>query len=411
MRLCGIAGLAVWLLAAGLLSATGESFAQGVTGVPAAAGDYQAKADQYARARRAFEEEAGAYWKSVSEKRAGRIAKRRNNEPIELDDYVLTQPPVYRGPSRPVDPAAPEKDPTEPRKPDIPVVADFLKAAAEQFRFVPERPESEIAFKRAYVKVAAAAGLTKEQVVRIYGFETGGNGTYDVQAGLTHPRPGARAISPAIGYNQLLSTNSVSLLAEHGDQFVKALRQQAGQLTGDANAAMERKIEALRRMIAFSRTVPNQWSEHDKLAKNTPGGIGIHAAILDRDIGPLLQSQKLLNSVLFARRRGHNAPLTAAELELMNLTGDGNGFDMVTMPPELRAAGSHREFFPAVGLRAQPNRAADRGRRGPVRVDRDKNGSDLAIAGREGHGGGVLDLFIGACLYRKIGSALFRGMR
>ena len=354
MRLRGIAGLAVWLLAAGLLSATGVSFAQGVTGVPAAAGDYQAKADQYARARQAFEEEAGAYWKSVSEKRGGRNAKRRNNEPIELDDYVLTQPPVYQGPPRPVDPPAPDKDPTEPRKPDIPVVADFLKAAAEQFGFVPDRPESEIAFKRAYVKVAAAAGLTKEQVVRIYGFETGGNGTYDVQAGLTHPRPGARAISPAIGYNQLLSTNSVSLLAEHGDQFVKVLRQKAGQLTGDAKAAMERKIEALRRMIAFSRTVPNHWSEHDKLAKNTPGGIGIHAAILDRDIGPLLQTQKLLNSVLFARRRGHNAPLTAAELELMNLTGDGNGFDMVTMPPALRQRVPTANFFQQSGYERNP---------------------------------------------------------
>ena len=78
-------------------------------------------------------------------------------------------------------------------------MADFLKAAAEQFRFVPHRPNSEIAFKQAYAKVAAAAGLTKDQVVRIYAFETGGNGTYDVQAGLTHPRPGARAISPAIG--------------------------------------------------------------------------------------------------------------------------------------------------------------------------------------------------------------------
>jgi hypothetical protein len=344
-----------WLLAAGLLMAADWSFAQSPSASKAAqAGDYQAKAEQYARARRAFEEEAGAYWQSITEKRAARNAKRRNNEPIGIDDYVLTQPPVYRGPPRPVDPAGPDKDPTEPRKPDIPVVADFLKAAAEQFRFVPDRPESEIAFKRAYVKVAAAAGLTKDQVVRVYGFETGGNGTYDVQAGLTHPRPGARAISPAIGYNQLLSTNSVSLLAEHGDQFIKTLRQQAGQLTGDARTAMERKIEALRRMIAFSRTVPNQWSEHDKLAKTTPGGLGIHAAILDRDIGPLLQTQKLLNSVLFARRRGYTAPLTAAELEMMNLTGDGNGFDMVTMPPTLRQQVPTANFFQQSGYERNP---------------------------------------------------------
>jgi hypothetical protein len=171
---------------------------------------------------------------------------------------------------------------------------------------------------------------------------------------LTHPKPGAKAISPAIGYNQLLSTNSVGLMADHGDQFIKALRRKAGELTGEPKQAMEQKIEAVRRMIAFSRTVPNAWSEHDKLAKNTPGGLGIHAAILDRDIGPLLQTQKPINSVLFARRRGLQEPLTAAELELMNLTGDGNGFDMVTMPAELRQQVPTANFFQQSGYERNP---------------------------------------------------------
>jgi hypothetical protein len=91
------------------------------------------------------------------------------------------------------------------------------------------------------VKIAAAAGLSKDQVVGIYAFETGGNGAYDGQAGLIHPRPGARAISPAIGYNQLLSTNSVSLMAEHGDQFVRALRQSAESLADDAKRRWSRR--------------------------------------------------------------------------------------------------------------------------------------------------------------------------
>ena len=43
--------------------------------------------------------------------------------------------------------------------------------------------------------------------------------------------------------------------------------------------------------------MPNQWGEHDKLAK-TRGGLGIHAAVLDRDFGPLLQVQKLHNTPL-----------------------------------------------------------------------------------------------------------------
>jgi hypothetical protein len=294
------------------------SFAQSASSSPKAtsAGDYQAKAQRYAQARRAFDYESGAYWRSIAEKRKVRNAKRRNNEPIGLDDYVLAQPPVYTGPPRPIDPAAPDLRPSEPRKPDIPVVADFLKAAVEQFGFVPQRAESEIAFKRAYAKVASAAGLSRDQVVRIYAFETGGNGTYDAQAGLTHSTPGARAISPALGYNQLLSTNSVGLMAEHGDEVIKDLIQKAEQLSGNPKHEMEQKIEALRRMVAFSRTVPNVWSEHDNLAKNTPGGLGIHAAILDRDIGPLLQTQKLLDSVRFARSKGHKFLLTAAELEI-----------------------------------------------------------------------------------------------
>src|SRR2546423_14304788 len=182
------------------------------------------------------------------------MAKRRNNERIGVDDYVLTQPPVYKGPSRPIDPAAPSApDPNEAHRPEIPVVADFLKAAADQFGFVPQRPKTDFDFKLAYAKAATAVGLTHDQVVRIYAFETGGNGTYDVQAGLTHPRPGARAISPAVCYNQLLSTNSVSLIAEHGGGFLRSLRQIASGLPGGAQVAMEQKIEAGKSMIALIR--------------------------------------------------------------------------------------------------------------------------------------------------------------
>src|SRR6266478_620770 len=99
-----------WLFAAGLLMAAEPSFAQSVSSEPKAilAGDYQTNAQRYAQARRAFDAESGAYWRSIAEKRQARNAKRRNNEPIQLDDYVLAQPPVYAGPPRPIDPAAPD---------------------------------------------------------------------------------------------------------------------------------------------------------------------------------------------------------------------------------------------------------------------------------------------------------------
>src|SRR5665647_239446 len=316
---------------------------------PEAIADYRAKLAQYTQARQAYEEVASAYWDDVVAKRRLRNAKRRANETIQAADYVLTQPPIYSGPPRPANPEAPGGEPGE-RLP-IPVLADFLRAAEQQFGFVPDRP-SELDFKRAYAKVAAVAGLTKDQVVGVYAFETGGNGTYDMQAGVSPTRP--RAISPAIGYNQLLSTNSVSILAESGGRLLGTLRQKAKGLTGDARLSMERRIEALKRMITFSRSVPNNWNDHDRLAKTTLGGLGIHAAILDRDIGPLLQVQKLVNSVRFARAKHYAAPLSAAELELMNLTGDGNGIDMVMMPHDLRTRVPTANFFQQSGYERNP---------------------------------------------------------
>jgi hypothetical protein len=337
------------LVASALLAAAAPpARAQGLPVADIAA--YPARLAQYEAARGAYETEASAYWDEVVAKRRLRNEKRRAHAPIEEADYVLTQPPVYSGPPRPVNPAGPQPPAVE--KPPIPLIADFLKAAADQFGFVPERPQNEFQFKQAYAQAALAAGLTRDQVVGVYAFETGGKGTYDMQAGVSPTRP--RAISPAIGYNQLLSTNTVSILAERGGRLIGALRQKERGLNAEARAAMERKIEALKRMIAFVRTVPDNWNDFDRLAKTTLGGMGVHAAILDRDIGPLLQVQKLIDSVHFARIKHYAAPLSATELELMNLTGDGNGLDMVMMPRDLRARVPTANFFQQSGYERNP---------------------------------------------------------
>jgi hypothetical protein len=302
----------------------------------------------YEQAPAAYVRAATAYWDGITAKRRLRIAKRRQHEPITLADYVLTQPPVYAGPPRPADIAPPPEPLVEQEQ--IPVVADFLQAAADQFGFVPDLPKSETEFKRAYVKAALAAGLTREQIVGVYAFETGGRGTYDMQAGVTPTR--TRAISPALGYNQLLSTNTVSLLAENGDYYLAVLQSKAQKLAPEARQAF--KLAALRKIIAYCRTVPPQWSAYDTLAKKTRGGWGAHAAVLDIDIGPMLQVQKLLESVRFAKSKGYTAPLSAAELELMNLTGDGNGIDLVTMPQNLRDRVPTANFFQPNGYARNP---------------------------------------------------------
>jgi hypothetical protein len=317
---------------------------------PQAIAEYRRRLKEYQEARASFEAEASAYWSLVAEKRRGRNAKRREHQAIALDDYVLTQPPVYSGPKRPVNPSPEPAEPVEPRvRKAIPLVGDLLKAAAEHFQFVPERPVSEVEFKRAYARTALAAGLTREQAVRVYSFETGGNGNYDMQSGL---RSG-RAISTAIGYNQLLTTNSVELIAEQGHEFVRELTQRAAQLSGAPRRAMDQKIAVLKKMVAYARSVPDDWSQHEKLG-DTPQGWALHAMVLDIDIGPLLQTHKLLTSLIFARAKGYTRPLTAAELEMMNLTGDGTGLDMVTMPQAMRDVVPTSNFFQRSGYERNP---------------------------------------------------------
>jgi hypothetical protein len=327
-----------------------DSMAQAAS--PYAIAEYRRLLAEYQQARAAFEEQAGAYWTAIADKRRTRNAKRREHLAITLDDYVLTQPPVYTGPKRPVNPEPEQPEVRPPREHKaIPTVGDLLQAANEHYQWAPQKPASEIEFKRAYARYAQSAGLTREQAVRVYSFETGGTGNYDVQAGIEHG--GRRAISTAIGYNQLLTTNSIELMAEQGHEFVKELTARAARLSGQSRQIMDRKIAVLKQMVAYARSVPDDWSAHQKLA-DTPQGWALHAMVLDIDVGPMLQAHKLLTSVVFARAKGFTRPLTAAELEMMNLTGDGTGLDMVTMPQAMREQVPTSNFFQRGGYERNP---------------------------------------------------------
>jgi hypothetical protein len=316
----------------------------------AAMAQYHAALEAYNAAHAAFAEASDAYWNAIAEKRRLRARKRANGEAVALDDYVLTQPPVYSGPPRPRDPSKPNEPPQPP--PYVPVVTDFLAAAQDEFNFSPHRPQSESDYKRAYARVAIASGLSPDQVVRIYGFEATGNGNYDIQAGLEYNKQG-RAITTALGYNQLLATNSVEIIAESGQGFIAGLAAYAAQLPEREMRSLDARIGVLKRMVAFARSVPDDWNKHQMLA-GTARGLAVHALNLDIEIGPLLQTQKLLDSVNFARRKGHERPLTAAELEMMNLTGDGNGYDMVVMPLSWRDRVPTSNFFQRSGYRDNP---------------------------------------------------------
>ncbi|MBX9590021.1 MAG: hypothetical protein K2X43_12000 [Hyphomonadaceae bacterium] len=284
----------------------------------------------YRTARSKFDREHRVYWNRVEAKRDLRKAKRIMRQAFEADDYVQAQPPKYPGPDLPPDVAKiiAELRPAQEEK-SLPTVSDFLDNAKAQFGFVPKRaPEAE--FKRKYAIEALKVGLSKDQVVRVYALETGGMGTYDMQSGISPLTRQGRPISSALGYAQLLHANSVGGVVKHGEEFVRrllALAAMPGTPT-DRVAELKAKAVILRKMIRAARTVPNEWSVHQRFA-NTPPGLGIHAINLDSDLGPWLQVLKLKGLKDDAAADGR-ARLTGAELELMNLAGPRTGLEMMT---------------------------------------------------------------------------------
>ena len=283
----------------------------------------------YLRGRAAFDIELKAYWGAIEQKRDGRKKKRTQGVAFTADDYVAVLPPKYDGPSLPPDVAkiVTEVKPAEPETPK-PVVADFLAAARTEYGFVPVTV-TEREFKRRYAEEALTLTLSKHQVVRVYALETGGRGTFDMQAGIDPDTRTGRAISSALGYAQLLAANSTSELVKYGEPF-------AQRLTGLANApggagakaaALRAKVAALRKMLRVVRAMPNEWGVHVKFS-TTPKGYGIHAINLDADIGPWLQAIKLKGLKEEAERAGR-PKLTGAEIELMNLSGPRTGLEMM----------------------------------------------------------------------------------
>lgn len=291
----------------------------------------------YRDARRALDRALDVYWADVDEKRDGRRRKRAAGQPFTSADYAAEQPPEYKGPPLPKDI---ERIIVQvwPPKPEPPRagLADFLAAAKSEYGYVPAKL-SEREFKRRYAIEAMKVGLDKAQVVDVYALETGGRGTYDMQAGIDPETRQGKPISSALGYAQLLSGNSVNEIVKHGKAIIGRLGEQAKApgVSRERALYLERKIATLQRMIRATRSLPFVWSAHVAFG-NTPKGLGIHALNLDPDIGPWLQVIKLKGVLEVARKAGR-ARLSGPELEIMNLAGPSTGLEMMepigrTMP-------------------------------------------------------------------------------
>jgi len=284
----------------------------------------------YSKAKTQFDRQHRTYWDRVDTKRDARRAKHLLGQTYAADDYVAQQPPKYAGPELPPD-IAKIVTAVKPPVPPTPLanVADFLESAKEQYGFVPT-PTTEREFKRRYAMEALAVGLTKDQVVRIYALETGGQGTYDMQSGINPITRQGRPISSALGYAQLLHANSTSELVRNGEAFIKRLSAMAAApgTPRERAEALKAKAAILRRMLRSARSVPNEWSHHVRFG-GTPAGLGIHTLNMDADVGPWLQVLKLKGLQEDAVKAGRNS-LSGSEIELMNLAGPRTGLEMMT---------------------------------------------------------------------------------
>ena len=67
--------------------------------------DFESKLLQYNESFLQFENASDRYWISFNMKEHLRDIKRSLGEPTIHEDYVITPPPIYTGPAKPIDPA------------------------------------------------------------------------------------------------------------------------------------------------------------------------------------------------------------------------------------------------------------------------------------------------------------------
>lgn len=352
----------IWLFVATPVWAQGANLTAEQKNVVAA---YEKQLAAHRTAMEAFERDAGPYWKEIADKQALRRQKRSQNQAITPEDFVKTHPPRYAGPPAPkkpdflVEPAIAAQE----APPPTPVVADFLAAAKQQYRFQP-RMGTEAEYMAAFARAALASGISAEQAVGVYALETGGIGPFSRQSGVFTTDDTCRSIPPrgtpstslALGYAQLLPANTANVLRTHIDKLTAQLTAEAASAPAARAKALRAKAAVMRKMVADMaawvetyKGTKNNWLEYVTHGR-TPNGLAIHALLLDLDVGPAMQVLKLLGIVDYAARRGITG-MDSSRLELINLVGDARGVEALT--PEARDASS-ANFFDRGGYERNP---------------------------------------------------------
>jgi hypothetical protein len=154
-------------------------------------------------------------------------------------------------------------------------------------------PTPELDFKRRYAREALAAGLSKDQVLRIYALETGGQGTHDMQSGINPVTKQVVPISSALATPSF--STAIRERARQAWHQLPAAIAQNGRRAGFASrpvAALREKAAVLRRMLRAARSVPNEWAAHVRLAYAVTGLA--FTPQFGRRCGPLVADLKLM---------------------------------------------------------------------------------------------------------------------
>jgi hypothetical protein len=330
---------------------------------------YEEALGRYRKAQETFAGETAKYWEEIRTQQLVRRSKRAAGSLIAETDYVLQQPPEYRGPPALKLPdfmvkrvkasgALREAIALEP----APAIADLLAAAKTQYGFVP-RAAGEKEYMLAFAREALRAGLSAEQVVGVYSLETGGLGPYSRLSGVLTVNhqcqpvtaQGKPAASLALGYVQLLPANTAATAHDHAQAIAGKFKMAENAPEGRAMelqskaALFQRMVDDLNKWLQTYTGPKDNWQEYIVYGR-TRNGRAMHALLLDADIGPSLQVYKLAG-ITTAAARHRISELSSAQLELINLVGDGRGLDALT-PAAKNAPAAN--FFDRSGYEANP---------------------------------------------------------
>jgi len=282
---------------------------------------------------------------------AAAVTQAARRQAIALDDYVLTQPPVYSGAEAAGGSVADavRAGRTRERK-YIPVVADLLKATAEQFSSPGAAARQRDRIQARLCRAAAGGGVDTEQAVRVYSFETGGSGNHDIANRGCSASRRVRARSPPRSAQSAAHHHSVELIPSRAMNSSRRWPKKPRDCPGVSAAPWitRSRAEADGGTGAFGT---DEW--RSTRSSGYAAGLGHPCDGAGYRCRPLLQTTAAYFRDLRARQ-GLCRGLTAAELEMMNLTATAparHGDDAAGDP----RSGPDLEFlFSAAGYERNP---------------------------------------------------------